>query len=145
MIKTVKGYSRKEARRIDGGREETRIGYKKAEPTILTQWQANSLKQQPETPQGRRDAVLMALLLDHGLRCSEVALLMVEAFSLAEKQFRFYRPKVDKWQVNELTADSYKAVQQYLTHDLSSGPLIRGSRKDGRLTEQAVSVRNIAR
>lgn len=145
MVRTVKGYSRKETKRIDAGRETTRIGHKKAEPTILTQWQADSLKQQPDTPQGRRDGVLMAILLDHGLRCSEVALLTVEAFVLTEKQFRFYRPKVDKWQRHELTADSFEAVNRYLAHDLSSGPLIRGSRKGSRLTENGLSIRNIAR
>ena len=52
MIRTVAGYAHKEARRIDERRETSRRGSKKA---------------QPDTPQGRRDALLMCLLLDHGL------------------------------------------------------------------------------
>jgi len=33
------------------------------------------LKQQPDTPQGRRDPLLMCILLEHGLRYGEIAIL----------------------------------------------------------------------
>jgi integrase len=87
MIRTVSGYSHKEATRIDQARQAAdlptrykRPGAKKAEVVSLTREQAASLKTQPDTPQGRRDALLMCLLLDHGLRCGEVASLQVSDF-----------------------------------------------------------------
>ena len=46
---------------------ETRIGDKKAEAVTLTFEQAQQLKDQPDTAQGRRDALIMCVLLDHGL------------------------------------------------------------------------------
>ncbi len=69
LIQQVRGYRRKEARHVDEAREVTRVGDKKAQPVSLTPAQAALLKGQPETAQGRRDALLMCLLLDHGLRC----------------------------------------------------------------------------
>jgi len=69
LIRAVKGYSVKEQRRLDQRRApHTRRGRKKAAPVHISQQQAVALKSQPENPQGRRDALLMALLLDHGLR-----------------------------------------------------------------------------
>ena len=83
MIRNVGGYSHKEALRIDDKRDATRRGDKKAEAVAITPAQAKQLKKQPNTPQGRRDAVLMALLLDHGLRVSEVAGLEVSGVDLS--------------------------------------------------------------
>ena len=60
MIRNVGGYSHKEALRIDDKRDATRRGDKKAEAVAITPAQAKKLKKQPNTPQGRRDAVLMA-------------------------------------------------------------------------------------
>jgi hypothetical protein len=58
-------------------------------PTVhIAQKQAKKLKSQPDTPQGRRDALLMCLLLDHGLRVGEVARLQVSDFDL----WRISRP-----------------------------------------------------
>ena len=50
-----------------------RLGLKKAEPVSISTHQAKALKDQPDTPRGRRDGLLMCLLLDHGLRVGEVA------------------------------------------------------------------------
>ena len=86
--------------RIDQKREKVRIGYKKAEPTRLTPDQAAALKDQPGTPQGRRDRFLLCLLLDHGLRVGEVAALSRSDFDVTSKELRFFRPKVNKEQVH---------------------------------------------
>jgi len=75
LIRTVEGYSHKDGRHLDAGRDVTRRGVKKASAVAITAEQARALKTQPDTPQGRRDALLMGLLLDHGLRCGEVAAL----------------------------------------------------------------------
>lgn len=138
LIRSVEGYSRKEARRIDEQREakeiKTRIGRKKAEPVSLTTKQARKLKNRPDTPQGRRDALLMCLLLDHGLRVGEVAGLQVSDFDLHSGELIFYRPKVAKEQTHRLTRDTLMAAEAYLTQDANeNGPLFKGSRKGGEL------------
>ena len=145
MIKSVEGYSRKEAKRVDERREVTRLGDKKAESVTLTKEQADALKDQPDTPQGRRDAVIMALLLDHGLRVGELAALEVSHVNLKEKTLRFYRSKVDKTQTHKLTADSFAALAAWLnTGDCAPfGPLLRGSRKGGKLIDSGMTERSL--
>ncbi|HUX23646.1 MAG TPA: site-specific integrase [Burkholderiales bacterium] len=147
-IKAVEGYSRKEGLRVDEARElvdvPTRIGHKKAEPVSLTADQVKALKLQPDTPQGRRDALLMCLLLDHGLRVGEVAMLTVAAFDLKAGRFAFYRPKVHQLQRHEMTTDTLKAAKAYMDQDAPAiGPLWRTSRKDGRLHDAGVSTRRL--
>lgn len=143
LIKTVAGYSPKEAKRVNAGREKTRVGNKKAEHVSITDEQAARLKAQPlSTPQGRRDAVLMALLLDHGLRAGEVALLTVANIDLKNGMIvNFYRPKVDKVQNNKLSADTLKALRAYFENNDAPalGPLLRGSRKGGKLDQAGMS------
>lgn len=153
MIQTVKTYSRGEAKKLNEKREAAGIptrmtrhakAIKKAAPVTITRAQARELKAQPDTPQGRRDCVIMCLLLDHGLRVGELAGLTVESFNLVERQFVFYRPKVDKTQTHELTRDSYAAVSAWLGNDApNAGPLLRGSRKGGKLTGEGMAEKNI--
>jgi integrase len=145
MIRAVEGYSHKEGKRIDERRTEaglqTRNGHKKAGPVSLTCQQAEALKRQPDTAQGRRDALIMCLLLDHGLRVSEVAGLQVGDFDLAAGELRFYRQKVDLEQTHRLTPDTLKTARAYLGHDApKSGPVLRGSRRDGRLHDQGMTT-----
>lgn len=144
LIKAVEGYSRKEAKRVDERRDQTRTGHKKAAAVSLTKEQADALKTQPDTPQGRRDAVIMALLLDHGLRVGELAALEVSAFNLKEKTFTFYRQKVDKFQTHKLTADSLAALRAWLSTDAPAlGLLLRGSRKGGHLMAAGMTERSL--
>jgi integrase len=138
LIRTVSGYRHKETMRVDAKRAKagvaTRKGHKKAEAVALTPEQVRALKTQPDTPQGRRDTLLMCLLLDHGLRCGEIALLRVEHFDLRAGIMRFYRPKVDKEQTHKLSADTLRAALVYFADDApDSGPLLRGSIKGGEL------------
>ncbi|PLS83220.1 MAG: hypothetical protein CYG59_01850 [Chloroflexi bacterium] len=130
-ITAVKGYSHTEGRHVDQARATTRTGRKKATAVSLTAAQARQLKRQPtDMPQGRRDALLLCLLLDHGLRVSEIALLRVEHVNLAEGTLTFYRPKVDLVQTHALTVDTLRAAILYINNDaLTTGPLLRGSRK----------------
>ena len=83
---------------------------KKAEPVPLTPGQAAKLRTQPDTPQGRRDGLLLALLLDHGLRVGELAGLQVTDLDLGAGELRFYRPKVDKLQTHNLTPGARRAA-----------------------------------
>lgn len=152
LISTVTGYSGREAKERDKQRSEnnvpTRIerpGAKKAEHVAITKDQAKQLKTQPDTPQGRRDALLMCLLLDHGLRVSEVAGLEVNNFNLKTGEFTFYRPKVDREQTHKMTADTLRSVREWIGSGDSPamGPLLRGSRKGGKLTDAGMSERAI--
>lgn len=145
LIRSVSGYGGKEAKRIDERRDQTRIGSKKAAHVGLTPEQVKELKTQPDTAQGRRDALLLALLLDLGLRVGEVALLEVNDFNLKENVVRFYRPKVGIDQTHRLTPDLRAAFAAWVdSGDCPPfGPVLRGSRKGGKLTQAGMSERAI--
>ncbi|MCB8983409.1 MAG: site-specific integrase [Ardenticatenaceae bacterium] len=140
LIQTIKGYSRSGGLNVDEQREQTRIdevtyaykpenrrrsvvvtrrSTKKRKATLLDEATAVALKQPAnESPQAYRDALLMCLLLDHGLRASEVALLKASDMDLAAGEMRFYRPKVKgtdhEWTTHKLTAQTHKIVSHYL-------------------------------
>lgn len=143
LIREVRGYGRTEGKRVNTTRDKQRIGYKKEEAIVLTAKQARRLKtEHPPTPQGIRDRLMMCLLLDLGLRASEVAALKVE--DLAETGYAIvYRQKTDSIDRMELTADIEAALRDYARYMRKSGVLLRGSRKNNKLTEQVMSVRAI--
>ena len=141
-IQSVKGYGHRHGKNADAQREVTRKGEKKEYTTNIDDDQADALKRQPDTLQGRRDALIMCLLIDHGLRVGEVALLRVEHFNLRTRYFTFYRPKVDKEQKHRMSADTYFAATAYLFQGgPKSGPLWYSTNKDGSIRE-TVRVRN---
>jgi len=145
LIRTVTGYAKSEAKRIDARRPVTRVGEKKSTPVRITHEQARQLKAHPNTPQGRRDALLICLLLDHGLRVGEVVLLQAENFDLETGIFYFERPKVDSEQIHKLSATTAQALHSYIHAGDApqKGPLLRGSRKSGALTHAGISDRAI--
>jgi len=145
LIRAVQGYTYREQARIDQRRPVKRIGLKKEEPIKLTPEEAAALKQQPNTPQGRRDTLLMCLLLDHGLRVGEVAAIATRDIDLSESILRFYRPKVSKEQVHRLSEDTRMAVQACVNaHELDpNGLLLRRSKKNEELGEAGMSERAI--
>ena len=140
MLGTVTAPTGTEGRRIDERRETTRRGTKKAASVTLTVDQVAMLKAQPDTPQGRRDAVVLTLLLDLGLRVGELCGLRVESFG--GDTVKVYRYKVDKTQVHRLTPDALAAVLRWFATDApKTGPLLRGSRKGGSLTHVGLTER----
>lgn len=145
LIRSVRGYSLREQRRIDHRRPRQRLGLKKASPVPITAGQAEALKSRPNTPQGRRDALMMCLLLDHGLRVGELAALVVEELDLPHGLLRFFRPKVGKIQTHRLSADALQAAQAYAqSGDLpAQGCLLRRSRKNETLGPAGMSERAI--
>lgn len=129
LIKGVEGYAHKEAKHIDAKRKadgmNTRKGAKKADAVHIPEDIAQAMAtQQPNTPQGRRDALIMCLLLEHGLRVGEIAILTRAGFDLKSGTFTFYRPKVDKTQTHTLTANTRKAAAAYLQHDAPAAGII---------------------
>lgn len=156
MIATVDGYSHREQRRIDEQRQDagiaTRSGDKKSESVTFSARKAAQLKQihvdpLEDGPQLRRDALLMCLLIDHGLRVSEVAGLTIGDVNLDAGEICFYRPKVDNRGCHSLTRDTAAAAAAYIHTDRSeaekSDPLFVGSTKGGDLTGDAMSKRGI--
>lgn len=147
LIRSVASYSQREQRRIDQRRPTKRIGVKKAEPVLLTLEQANQLKHQPETPQGRRDRVMLCLLLDHGLRVGELVGLDVSDLDLETGMLRFYRPKVAKEQTHRLSTDALAALRTYRAFgDMpEQGSILRRSLKDDSLAEGGMTDRAVTK
>jgi integrase len=157
MITTVKGYSHKESKRVDEQRQAaelpTRKGAKKSAAVSIDPEQAARLMAQPETAQGRRDSLLMALLLEHGLRVGEVARLAVTDLDLKAGKLTFYRPKVDKTQTHALTPQALKAARAYFKHDApkkgnlwrASASKSNGKKAAGTLTKQGMSERALTK
>jgi site-specific recombinase XerD len=153
LIRTVTGYARNEFDNVDGKRETTRRAngtQKKAKHVTIPVAVAKQLKtDNPDTPQGYRDSVLMCLLIDHGLRCSEVAGLTVGGVNLTEGTITFNRPKVKKVQTHDMSTDLLKAIKAYAQYmPLSNdAPLLRTSKKSktGELTNKAMATRTITK
>ncbi|MEI7772141.1 MAG: tyrosine-type recombinase/integrase [Chloroflexales bacterium] len=127
LIETVRAPAHgKAARNRDAARAKTRRGDKKAESTKISPAQAAALKRQPTTtPKGRRDGLVMCLLLDHGLRVSEVADLQVTDLDTARGLLAFYRRKVDTIQTHQLTPATQRAAKRYMDQDApAAGQLI---------------------
>lgn len=87
----------------------------------------------------------MALLLDHGLRVSEVAGLRVQDFDLKQGLLRFYRPKVDKEQVHRLSPDTLAATRAYFGAGDAPGQgrVLRVSKKNGELGKAGMTTRRL--
>jgi integrase len=149
-IRTIRGYGSRRSKNVNAQRESdnipTRIGTKKAEWVALSPEEAYLLKHgHQDTPQGRRDSLLMCLLLDHGLRVSEVAGLKVQDFDLKNGLLHFYRPKVDKEQVHRFSGDTLGAVRVYFGAGDApvQGPVLRASKKNGELGKAGMTTRRI--
>ena len=144
LIQTVKGIAGKKARNRDREREVTRVSSKKAAPTDLTIAQALSIKK-VTVPHARgtqaRDSALMGLLVEHALRCGEVADLNIEHITIKAGTMTFYREKTDQIETHELKKHTLMALETYLVEEQrTSGPLFMGN-KGNRLTRRAINAR----
>jgi integrase len=156
-ILTVKGTGGRKARNLDEDRKRrqipTRRGHKKAEPTQLSTVQALTLKKittHPTRPPSRehdlllvaRDALLMGLLVEHALRCSEVALLTIDSIDLRRGTIKIYRPKTDRTDIQRLHAHTRLAAETYLSQlKREHGPLFTGYDPDKPLSTRAINKR----
>jgi integrase len=117
-IQGVKSIPRSEGRTIDTKRERTRKGHpytKKAAPVEIPDDLLHRLKFPATGSLSTRDSLLMCLLLDHGLRVGEIAILKKRQINLKTHLLTFDRPKVDKdEQKHRLTKDTYAAARAYL-------------------------------
>lgn len=96
-IREIKGFRRIEGRRIDAKRPVTRVGDKKAVPTLLSAEQLSALFQVPDlsTPQGWRDLFLLRLLYDLGLRPGEIITMTLADLDLQGEKLHVHRHKTD--------------------------------------------------
>jgi integrase len=156
-ILTVKGMGGRKARNLDEDRKRrqilTRRGHKKAEPTKLSTVQALTLKKittHPIRPPSRehdlllaaRDALLMGLLVEHALRCSEVALLTIDSIDLRRGTIKIYRPKTDRTDIQKLHTHTRLAAQAYLSQiQREHGPLFTGYDPEKPLSTRAINKR----
>lgn len=148
LIQTVKGYSRNQARNVDTLRTTTRRSTRKVEAPSLTDDQVKALKSNhPDTPQGRRDKLLMGLLLNLGLRVSEIVGLRAVDFDTKAGTLVLYRPKVGLTQTHELINGTWDAARDYIAQDVTDlqGPLLRASNKHGTLTHTGMTRFGIAK
>jgi integrase len=154
LIQAVRGYRPAEARNVDADRQRAKLATRRPEskkpaPVEIAPAAADLLKAQPDTPRGRRDRLIICLLLDHGLRVSEVADLDRGAIDLAAGLLKFYRRKVGLTQVHQLTADTWQAARAYLQDrdplgDLANdAPLFAGTSraKNGRYSTRSINDR----
>jgi len=135
LIHAVATFAHKEVNRVNEKRTVTRQSTKKEINVSITPAQAKELKLQPSGPQGRRDAVIMCLLLDHGLRVGELARLTVNNINMARGELVFFRDKVQKTQRHAMTPDTKRALASWFnTGDVPAmGSLLRKSIKGGAL------------
>lgn len=151
LIDAVEMYRGKEAGHIDEKRRQAAIvvgrSTKKAKATPLKPEHVDLLKQQPDTPDGRRDRLIICLLFDHALRCGEVALLDVKDIELdpALHSGTLYITS-EKTESKEgskvkaiLTPDTYDAASAYLSNNpREEGPLFIGKISKDRMNERSI-------
>lgn len=143
-ISLVKGYRQKEGRNIDRERSiSRREGAKKAQWTLLNAGHVALLKQQPATRIGRRDAAMIHLFLDLGLRCGELRDLEVANLDLAAGLLVFYREKVDKEQKHQLRGSTLAAMMNYLPDIAGHRYLFPGQQKKETGEERPLDERSI--
>lgn len=169
MIRTLQGYSHKEKANIDGKRkaegidtrrqEKARVIRKDSRPAaarkksaaiFLSKEQREALITHDGSQQGKRDALIMALMLEHGLRVGEVAGLQVADFDLSAGTLKFYRPKTKRTDTHRLTDTSQRAARDYLKIAPAAGCVWRnsamkneGKQARGKLTGQGMTVNAI--
>lgn len=110
-----------------------RLSRKKQTPLNISEQQAERLLQQPNTPQGARDELLLCLLLLQGLWPTEIATLPADAVDLDTRELTVYRTLAREKQVHMLEDETRTTVQRYLTFCSPSTLLLMGSRKGGSL------------
>lgn len=114
QIQGVKGIPLRQARNVDSSRQTARVGYKKAQAVEIPLHLLHALKHPNTGDLASRDALLMCLLLDHGLRVGEIAVLTQKQIDLHTGLFTFQRPKVNLPQKDRLTNDTLTAARAYL-------------------------------
>ena len=97
----------------------------------------------PPTPVGRRDRAIILVLLDTGIRCSELAQLRLGDFDATTQRIRVRHGKANKQRVVAFAERCAAAVELYFEErGRLPGPLfVAASDGSGRLTASATGLR----
>jgi site-specific recombinase XerC len=96
-----------------------------------------------ETPAGRRDAAILALLLGAGLRRAECADLVLSDYNAEEQRVKV-RGKGDKQRLMPLPDSANQAVRDWLVvRGEWEGPLLCRVRKDGVIEKESITAQAI--
>ncbi len=117
-IRDVKGFKAGEAAHIDQQRKaantKTRMSTKKQTARRLSTLQVERLKHEhPDTLKGKRDALILALFLDMGLREGELHSLTLESFDMSEKVLHWHREKTNNNGHETMSRDVLAAAAAY--------------------------------
>ncbi len=148
LIQSIKQYQHGQGFELDKQRTVKRIGAKKSVAVDLDSDQAQKLKALPgDTPQAKRDRLMLCLMLDQALRVSEIVILNVADFNIKRRTFTFYRPKVKATETHRLTNATADALIDYLEADGAPeiGRLIVGTTQHGALTGEPMSERAVTK
>lgn len=152
LICSVEGIPARSAIYIDEERKKAGIdtakSTKKHQPTPLRPAHVEKLKDQPDTPDGRRDRLIICLLFDHGLRCGEIAALDVASFTDLDPSLQTgilhiksikTRKSQDQDDKAELSPDTFEAFATYQA-DIAPDqvPLFVGKISKKRIDERSI-------
>lgn len=147
-IQTISQFQHSQGLEIDRKRPTTRVGNKKAQSVELSPEQVKILRNLPgDTPQAKRDRLILALMLDQALRVSEAVILNVADFNLRRRTLTFYRPKTETTETHRLTDYTYDCLCDYLECEGAPqlGYLILSSNKAGKLVGSSMTERSVTR
>ncbi len=138
-IQSIRAIQGREAKNKDAERPaQRRENAKKAAPVLLSSVHVALLKQQPDTVLGKRDALLVCLMADLGMRVSEVCDLQRSDVHLSEARIKYYRRKVDLTQTHSMTPDTLLAMQRYLELIPDDQAVLFEGRNDARMKTRSV-------
>lgn len=141
-ITTIQSYGHTEGKRVDRKRDTARRGSKKEDSLTLGDAQARKLKTcHDDTPQGARDRLIMTLLLDLGLRTSE--LVSIEWQHINGDQITIHRKKTNHTDLMVLSPDCRAALDAWRPYRDDGPYVLRSSRKGGILTSNGMGARAI--
>jgi integrase len=145
-INKIRGFYGQEPSTPDNMRARTRIGIKKEEAVPISFEQATLLKKPSgDKLQDQRDALLMCLLLDHGLRITELAHLRVDAINRGEGTLTFSKSKSGKEEehIHHLSEETLQALERYLTRVFPKELLLCSFHRNDKQIREGMSGRAI--
>lgn len=156
-IAGIEGDTGKQAHNIDDQRPVTRRDQldsvdtvKKADPTRIPEDIVHSLLHDHElySMKGLRNAVVFNILLQLGLRASELSDLKWSDIDLERGEVSFYRRKVGKQQTMGLSASLQALLRKYTaqfpTPDSADGKLLYGVTRTDKVGKNGMSAANIS-
>lgn len=160
-IRAVRGIQHHAAINLDAKREQTRKSNEKLEANFLTPQECKQLKS--PTPKNNfwmpidyRDRLMMCLLVDFGLRASEVAGIKLKDVDRHHATLYVYRKKTKKHQVLSFHADFFPDLHDAMTDWLDADfnltyvmdrghALLRSSRVDGYVMDKPMTRITVSR